>query len=230
MEYDLIIRNGRVMDGSGNPWFFADVAIKEGKIAKIGELSDASAGQTIDARGLVVAPGFVDCHSHADFVLADKKHPEILEGFVHQGVTTLITGNCGYSPFPVNTEEDVALLRGYSAFFQSDGFNWHWNDAKSYMDYLEKQGVAYNVIPLVSHGTIRMCVKRLQAGVATNSERKEMAQLAYQALDQGVWGLSSGLIYPPGMYSDTDELIAITAPLKEFDAVYASHVRGSSEA
>ncbi len=97
------------------------------------------------------------------------------------------------------------------------------------MDYLEEQGVAYNVLPLASHGTTRMCVKGLRAGVATDSEKKEMAQLARIALEQGGWGLSSGLIYPPGMYSDTEELIAVTAPLKEFGGVYTSHVRGSSE-
>ena len=227
--YDLLIKGGRIMDGTGNPWFRGDVAIKDGKIAKIGEIDDDLATRTIDARGSVIAPGFVDCHSHADFVLADASHPQILECFVRQGITTLITGNCGYSPFPVNTPEDVALLKGYSAFFQSDGFDWHWRDAKGYMDYLEGQGVAYNVIPLVSHGTIRMCVKGLRAGVATPPEREEMAQLARVALEQGAWGLSSGLIYPPGMYSDTQELIAITAPLKEFNAVYTSHIRGSSE-
>ena len=227
--FDLLIKNGRIIDGTGNPWFRADVAIKDGRIVAIRAEKNSPAKREIDAQGLVVAPGFVDCHSHADFVLADKNHPQIMECFVRQGITTLITGNCGYSPFPVNTPEDTELLKGYSAFFQSDGFDWHWSDAKGYMDYLEERGVAYNVIPLTSHGTVRMCVKGLRAGVATDSEKEEMARLARRDLEQGVWGLSSGLIYPPGMYSDTDELIAITAPLKEFGGVYTSHVRGSSE-
>ncbi len=227
--YDLLIKNGTIVDGTGNPWFAADLAVREKRIEKIGRLGKPSAKRVIDARGLVVAPGFVDCHSHADFVLAHPRHPKVLECFVRQGITTLVTGNCGYSPFPVNTQDDVALLKGYSGFFQCDGFNWHWKDAKGYMDYLEKQGTAYNVLSMTSHGTIRMCVKGLRAGVATDAEKEEMARLARRDLDQGAWGLSAGLIYPPGMYSDTEELIATSAPLAEFGGVFTCHVRGSSE-
>jgi N-acyl-D-amino-acid deacylase len=227
--YDLLIRGGRVMDGTGNPWFQGDVAVRGDRIERVGRLAGARAKRMIDARGRVVAPGFVDCHSHADFVLASPEHPRILECFVRQGITTLITGNCGYSPFPVRTAEDVALLKGYSGFFQCDGFDWHWTTAAEYMAYLERAGIAYNVIPMTSHGTIRMNVKGLRAGVATEAERAEMAQLARRDLTDGVWGLSSGLIYPPGMYSDTDELIAVAAPLAEFGGVFTAHVRGSSE-
>jgi len=227
--YDLLIKDGTVMDGSGNPWFIADIAVTDGRIVKIGRLGKGLAKRVINARGLAVAPGFVDCHSHADFVLPHPKHSEILECFVRQGITTLITGNCGYSPFPVRTDEDVALLRGYSGFFQCDGFEWRWRTAAEYMAYLERAGVAYNVIPMTSHGTIRMNVKGLRAGVATEAERAEMALLARRDLADGVWGLSSGLIYPPGMYSDTDELVAVAAPLAEFSGVFTAHVRGSSE-
>ena len=227
--YDLLIKDGTVMDGSGNPWFIADIAVTDGRIVKIGRLGKGLAKRVINARGLAVAPGFVDCHSHADFVLAHPKHPEILECFVRQGITTLITGNCGYSPFPVRTDEDVALLRGYSGFLQCDGFEWHWKDAKGYMAYLEEQGVACNVLPMTSHGTIRMAVKGLRGGVASDSERKEMARLARHDLEGGAWGLSAGLIYPPGMYSDTEELIATSAPLADFQGVFTCHVRGSSE-
>ena len=227
--YDLLIKDGTVMDGSGNLWFIADIAVTDGRIVKIGRLGKGLAKRVINARGLAVAPGFVDCHSHADFVLPHPKHSEILECFVRQGITTLITGNCGYSPFPVRTDEDVALLRGYSGFFQCDGFEWRWRTAAEYMAYLERAGVAYNVIPMTSHGTIRMNVKGLRAGVATEAERAEMALLARRDLADGVWGLSSGLIYPPGMYSDTDELVAVAAPLAEFSGVFTAHVRGSSE-
>ncbi|MCX6096674.1 MAG: amidohydrolase family protein [Candidatus Bipolaricaulota bacterium] len=227
--YDLLIKDGTVMDGSGNPWFIADIAITGRRIERIGRLGKALARRVINASGLAVAPGFVDCHSHADFVLAHPKHPEILECFVRQGITTLITGNCGYSPFPVETAEDVALLKGYSGFFQCDGFEWHWKDAKGYMAHLEEQGIAYNVLPMTSHGTIRMAVKGLRAGVASDSEKKEMARLSRRDLEAGAWGLSAGLIYPPGMYSDTEELIATSAPLAEFHGVFTCHVRGSSE-
>ncbi len=229
MPADILIRGARIVDGTGNPWYYGDIAVSGGRVTAIGALRKMQANRTIDASGLAVAPGFVDCHSHADFVFADPNHPEVLECLVRQGITTVITGNCGYSPFPVQSPADVDLLRGYSAFFQSDGFEWHWSDAKGFMDYLQKNGTAYNVVPLTSHGTVRMCVKGLAAGVASEPERAEMARLVRADLAQGAWGLSSGLIYPPGMYSDTQELIAVTAPLRDFGGVYTCHVRGSSE-
>jgi len=226
---DILLMNGRIVDGTGNPWRYANIGIKNGRIVSIDTRQNVSAHKIIDAQGLVIAPGFVDSHSHADFVLSDPCHPQILEGLVRQGITTLITGNCGFSPFPIRTKSDLELLRDYSSFFQSDGFIWDWEDAGSFIDALCRRGVAYNVIPLTSHGTARMCVKGLDAGVATPHECDKMAALIHQDLQQGAWGLSSGLIYPPGMYSSTDELIAVTAPLKEFRGVYTSHIRGSSE-
>ena len=229
MPADILIRGARILDGTGNPWFYGDIAVSGGRVTSITTSKKIEAKKIIDATGLFVAPGFVDCHSHADFVLADPNHPDVLECLVRQGITTVITGNCGYSPFPVRSKEDVDLLRGYSAFFQSDGFEWHWSDAKGFMDYVEEKGSAYNVIPLTSHGTARMCVMGLAAGVASEAQRAEMAQLVRTDLAQGAWGLSSGLIYPPGMYSDTLELIAVAAPLREFGGVYTSHIRGSSE-
>jgi len=226
--FDLLIKNGRIMDGTGNPWFLGGVAIKGSKIEKIGSIDSSLASEVIDAKGFVVAPGFVDIHSHADFVLPIDEHPKILEPFVRQGITTIVTGNCGYSPAPINPET-LELLKTYTAFLQATELQWEWLDMKGYMDFIEKRGVAYNVVPLVSHGAIRIAVKGFDSGPATDSEKKEMARLAREAMEQGVFGLSSGLIYLPGMYSDTDELIAISKPLKDFGGVYVSHIRGSSE-
>ena len=225
---DLLIKNGKIMDGTGNPWFFGDVAIKDSKIEKLGTIDSSSAREVIDAKGLVVAPGFVDIHSHADFVLSLDEHPKILEPLVRQGATTIVTGNCGYSTAPINPET-LELLKTYTSFLQAAELKWEWLDMKGYMDFIEKKGVAYNVVPLVSHGAIRIAVKGFAGGPAADSEKKEMARLAREAMEQGVFGLSCGLIYPPGMYSDTDELIAICKPLTDFGGVFTSHVRGSSE-
>ncbi len=216
------------MDGTGNPWYFGDVAVKGNKIEKIGSIDSSLAREVIDAKGLVVAPGFVEIHSHADFVLPLDKHPKILEPLVRQGVTTIVTGNCGYSPAPINPKT-IELLKIYTTFLQATDLSWEWSDMKGYLDFIEKQGVAYNMIPLVSHGAIRIAIKGFEGGPATDSEKREMAKLAREAMEQGVFGLSCGLIYPPGMYSDTDELIAISKPLKDFGGVFTSHVRGSSE-
>jgi len=226
--FDLLIKEGKIMDGTGNPWYFGDVAVKGNKIEKIGSIDSSLAREVIDAKGLVVAPGFVEIHSHADFVLPLDKHPKILEPLVRQGVTTIVTGNCGYSPAPINPKT-IELLKIYTTFLQATDLSWEWSDMKGYLDFIEKQGVAYNMIPLVSHGAIRIAIKGFEGGPATDSEKREMAKLAREAMEQGVFGLSCGLIYPPGMYSDTDELIAISKPLKDFGGVFTSHVRGSSE-
>lgn len=226
--FDLLIKNGKIMDGTGNPWFFGDVAIKDSKIEKIGFIDSSLAREVINAKGFVVAPGFVDIHSHADFVLPLDEHPKILEPLVRQGVTTIVTGNCGYSTAPINPQT-LELLKTYTLFLQTAELKWEWLDMKGYMDFIEKGGVAYNVVPLVSHGAIRIAVKGFEGGPATDSEKKEMARLAREAMEQGGFGLSCGLIYPPGMYSDTDELTAICRPLKDFGGVFTSHVRGSSE-
>jgi len=223
--FDLLIKNGKIVDGTGNPWFLGDVAVKDSKIERIGYIDSGLAPEVIDAKGLVVAPGFVDIHSHSDFVLPLDKHPQILEPFVHQGVTTIVTGNCGFSPAPVNPET-LELLKTQTSFLQGEELQWEWLDMKGYMDFMEQKGVAYNVVPLVSHGAIRVCVKGFEGGPAADSEKEEMARLAREAMEQGVFGLSCGLIYPPGVYSDTDELIAISRPLKDFGGVFTAHIRG----
>jgi len=216
------------MDGTGNPWFYGDIATKDGKIGEIGSIDTGLANRVIDAKGLVVAPGFVEIHSHADFILPLDEHPKILEPLVRQGVTTIVTGNCGYSPAPLNAKTGE-LLKIYSSFLQARELQWEWSDMNGYLNSLEKRGVAYNVIPLVSHGAIRIAVKGFEGGPAKDTEREKMAELAREAMEQGVFGLSCGLIYAPGMYSDTDELIAISKPLKDFGGTFTAHIRGSSE-
>jgi N-acyl-D-amino-acid deacylase len=226
--FELVIKNGRVMDGTGNPWFYGDVAIKDGKIQKIGFIDSSSANSVIDAKGLVVAPGFVEIHSHADFILPLREHPRILEPLVRQGVTTIVVGNCGYSPAPINPQT-IAVLKTYASFLQAEELQWEWSDMGNYLDFIQTRGVAYNVIPLVSHGAIRIALRGFESGPATDTEKEEMARLTQKAMEDGAFGLSCGLIYAPGMYSDTDELIAISRPLRDFGGIFTSHVRGSSE-
>lgn len=225
--YDLLIKNGRVVDGTGNPWFRADVAIKDEKIVKIGKITEG-AKEEIDVDGLIVAPGFVDIHSHADFILPLKEHPKVLEPLIRQGVTTLITGNCGYSPFPIRPET-ASLLKKYSGFMQGGNLSWEWNSTSDFLSYLDAQGVAFNVVPLVSHGAIRIAVKGFDKGVLTEEEKQKALLLVEEAMQEGAFGLSCGLIYAPGMYSDTEELSYLSKTLKRYDAVFAFHLRGYSE-
>jgi N-acyl-D-amino-acid deacylase len=226
--FDVIIKNGRVVDGTGSPWFCADIGIKNGKIIKIGVI-DPTEGQTIiDANGLVVAPGFVDIHSHADFILPLSNHIDILGPLVEQGITTLVTGNCGLSPFPVNTEK-LEFLNNYTAFFQGGDLDWTWRSTGEFLDYLTSSGTYFNVVPLVSHGAIRISVMGFAPGEPSPDQMKEMQAIANDAMEEGAFGLSAGLIYAPGMYASTEELINITKSLTPYKGVFTCHVRGSSE-
>ena len=192
-QYDLVIRHGRVVDGSGNPAFFADLAIKDGRIAAIGRIT-ADAQTEIDAKGLVVAPGFIDVHTHADEV-ADMPRAE---NFVRMGVTTLVVGNCGGSTLDV-----AKLFRG-----------------------VESTNVAVNVATLVGHNDVR---KRAMGGSfdrpPTPEELEKMRSLVDQAMKDGAVGLSTGLIYLPGMFSKSDEIVALAKVVSAYDGIYTSHMR-----
>jgi N-acyl-D-amino-acid deacylase len=226
--YNLLLKNGKIMDGTGNPWYRADVGIKDGKIMKIGTISEGEADKVIDVHGLVVSPGFIDIHTHADFILPLKNHVDILEGFVKQGITTLVVGNCGLSPAPVNPD-NVELLKDYTAFFQGGELEWDWPTMGDFFDSLQKSGVFFNVIPMVSHGAVRIAVMGFQEGEPNKQQMEQMKQLVKQAMEDGSFGLSAGLIYAPGMYASTDELIEVTKPLIPYRGIFTCHVRGSSE-
>lgn len=228
MGYDLMITGGRVADGTGNPWFWADIGIKNGKIVAVGKLEGADASRVIDARGRVVAPGFIDIHSHADFIFPLSRHPELLAPFIRQGITTLVVGNCGLSPVPCNPAT-LHFLKDYTAFLQADELSWQWSSVAEYLDLLASQGVALNVVPLVSHGAIRIAVLGFESRDPTGPELGQMRALVEQSMEEGAFGLSAGLIYAPGMFSTTDELIALTEPVARYDGVFTCHVRGSSE-
>lgn len=196
-DYDVIIVGGQVVDGTGRPAFTADVAIKDGKIAKIGEVT-GEATTRIDARGLVVAPGFIDVHTHSDDLV--EKLP-LSEHFLRMGVTSIVAGNCGGS----NASVGEFLAR------------------------LEKNGVSPNVATLIGHNTVR---KRAMGGVfdrvPTATELAEMKRLVDQAMQDGAVGLSTGLIYLPGTFAKTEEIVELAKSIAPYDGIYASHMRSES--
>lgn len=193
-DFDILIRNARVVDGTGNPWYHADVAVKDGRIAAIGRLNQASAGRTIDAAGRVVAPGFIDVHTHIEGTI--EKVPGA-DNYVTDGVTTVVTGNCGGS------EEDLP------AFFSR----------------LEKLGTGINVASLVGHNTVRRQVMGTANRQATPEEIGKMQALVEKAMQAGAAGFSTGLIYIPGTYADTNEVVALAKAAARYGGVYASHMR-----
>ena len=226
--YDLLLKNGRIVDGTGNPWYYGDLAVKDGKIAAIGMLHGAAAAQILDVNGLTVAPGFIDIHTHADFILPLKNHMEILAPFAEQGTTTVCIGNCGLCCAPV-VPEHQAELDDYTKFFQGGDLAYNWRSFGDFLDVLARQKVGLNAIPLTTHGAVRIAVMGMAAGAPTAEQMERMQALVYQDMLDGAFGLSAGLIYAPGMFASTEELIRVTKPLTPFRGVFACHIRGSSE-
>jgi N-acyl-D-aspartate/D-glutamate deacylase len=199
VRYDVVIRNGRVLDGHGNPWFRADVGIVGERIEAVGDLANTSAGRVIDATGLYVAPGFIDTHSHAGGGLAseDRSHARPL---LAQGITTVFVNPDGGGSVDL-AEQRAELLA---------------------------DGLGVNVAQFVPHGAIRGQVLGMDDRLATPAELDTMRALVRAGMEEGAWGLSSGPFYAPGSYSDTHELVELTRVAGEFGGAYQSHVRDES--
>ena len=225
MKYDIVIRNGRVMDGTGNPWRWADVGIAGDTVKAVGDLRDADAEETIDAGGLLVAPGFIDIHSHSDFpILVD---PRGLSK-IHQGVTTEVVGNCGSSAAPMN----AAVKRYKETYARSsvpEGFEYDWESMAGYMDRVDRQGSGPNIAPLVGHGTVRQNVMGHENRRPTAEELEGMKALVEGAMRDGAWGMSTGLIYPPSVYGDAEEITELAKVVAKHGGIYCSHIRGEGD-
>ena len=196
--FDLLIRNGKVIDGSGNPWFRADIGIVGGKIAAIGRFDSKDAKRTIDAAGMVVSPGFIDVHTHAEDGI---KRVPTADNFILDGVTSIITGNCGGS------EDNL------SDFFKK----------------IMEKGVSVNVASFIGHNNVRRQVMKRAMRDPTPKEQAEMERLVEKAMKQGAVGLSTGLIYIPGTYSKTPEVVGLAKAAARYGGIYTSHIRNEGE-
>lgn len=217
--YDLLIRNVRVLDGTGAPWYRADVALQDGRIAAVGSLPEAGAAQICEGEGGYLAPGFIDIHSHSDTALPG--HPQA-ESRILQGVTTEIGGNCGLSACPVS-DSYLELLRRYMG-----EMDYSWRSMGQFLDYIDACRPSTNFGCLAGHGTVRLAVMGFSDRKATAEQLAKMQTLTGQCMAEGAFGLSSGLIYPPGCYADTDELAAVAAAVKPYGGFYATHMRSES--
>jgi N-acyl-D-amino-acid deacylase len=197
-DYDLIIANGRVIDGTGNPWFYADVAVRGDRIAAVGNLKGRSASRTIDARGQVVTPGFIDMHTHCESGLSNPALKANLN-YITQGVTTVVTGNCGYGPLKVR-EASQAMTN-----------------------------IGTNAVILAGFGTIRREVLGTENRAPSAEELARMVSILRRAMEEGAWGLSTGLQYIPDRYAGTEEIIALARVVAEFGGIYSSHMRSEEE-
>lgn len=221
---DLIIRGARVLDGTGNPWFRADVGIEGGRIARLGDLWGAPARATVDAGGRCLAPGFIDIHTHSDFTL--PRFPRG-ESMLAQGVTTEVTGNCGLTPYPVAPGR-LDLLQHYTAFMGSQ-LTWEWRSTADFLAYLDSLPLAQNVVSQVGHGSVRIAAMGFDQRAPTAAELEQMQRLVAEAMEQGAFGLSSGLIYTPGTYADTEELVVLCRVVARYGGFYSTHLRSEGD-
>lgn len=223
---DWRIRGARIVDGSGAPAHTGDLGIRRGRFAA----PEGPAHRELDAAGLVAAPGFVDLHSHGDLVLLapGPSRARLIAGRLAQGITTEVIGNCGLGAAPL-AGEARELAPGVHAWMTPAGTTWDWGSLGEYFDRLETVGTPLNVAALVPHGLLRLAAMGLRPGAPDAGERAAMERALEEALDEGALGMSCGLIYPPGMFSDSDELLGLARRLARRDALFTAHVRGSSE-
>jgi len=219
--FDLIIRGGRIIDGSGSPGYYGDVGIRGERITAVGKLDQAEARRIIEADGRVVCPGFIDMHSHSDVILlANPKH----EPKVMQGVTTDVLGLDGLSYAPLSLPNLQMMRRYLSPLNGNPDISWDWSSVREYLARFDCQ-VAVNVAYLVPHNALRLEVMGFVDRVATAEELKKMQELMAQGIREGAIGFSAGLDYHPGRYSNTEELVEICRVVAEYDGISVWHTR-----
>lgn len=195
---DVVIRNGRITDGTGNPWFRGDIAIRGDRIAAMGNLSSWRAAKEIDAKGQIVAPGFIDVHTHIE---GDEAENPEATNFIYDGVTSVITGNCGSGHIHI----------------------------EQYYRWLDSLKVSVNVATLLGHNDVRKAIMGRANRPATLTELKQMDSLTHKAMQEGAIGMSTGLIYIPGSYTPTDEIVRLAKIVAQYGGIYATHMRSEGD-
>ncbi len=197
-QADILIKNGKVIDGTGNSWIYADIAVKDGKITAIGSLKNYTATKTIDAAGLIVTPGFIDVHTHIE---GDEKQTPLASNFIYDGVTTVVTGNCGSS--------NINIARYFAS--------------------LDSIKLSINVASLIGHNDVRKAAMGTANRDPTEAEMQHMEAIVDQAMKDGAVGFSTGLIYIPGTYSKTEEVVRLAKVAAKYNGIYASHMRDEGD-
>ncbi|MEM3433645.1 MAG: amidohydrolase family protein [Candidatus Methanomethyliaceae archaeon] len=234
---DYRILGCRIVDGSGNPWFRADIGIKDGKIATIGDLSDTEAIVTITSQNIqhdernaapafVISPGFIDIHSHADYTILAGT---LADSFIRQGVTTVVMGNCGFSLAPVSSKNLHYIAKHLRHAESIDITDIEWRDFSDLFRILENQGCLYNVISFCGHNTLRTAVMGLEPRQPTKEELFQMEELLEQSFDEGVVGLSAGLEFPPGRAATLHELLSLCQICARKGGLYSPHIRNRDQ-
>jgi dihydroorotase/N-acyl-D-amino-acid deacylase len=221
VPYDVVVRNGHIIDGTGSPWYAGDIAIRGGRIAALGKLDGASAKRTIDARGMVVAPGFIDMLGQSELTILVDPH---LPSKIYQGITTEITGE-GSTITPITD----ALVKADRVAYEHYGVQPTWRTLREYFARLRKQGMGINLATYVGATQVRRVVIGDDDRAPTAAELERMKALVRDAMHDGAVGLSTSLQYAPAMYAKTEELIALAAEAGKLGGIYASHIRDEGD-
>ncbi len=220
--FDTLITNGTIIDGSNKKSYKGDIGIIGEKIDTIGLLSNAKSKEVINAKDSIVCPGFIDVHSHDDFkILSERK----ITHNILQGITTMIVGNCGFGISPYGAAKEQM-----SALYQVDSLKYKWDNFADFFDLIEKNPPSINVGVLIGHHTIRRAIlNEINKKIPNSDELNKMIYLVEEGMEAGCLGFSTGLVYEPGRYSNTEEIINLTKPLKKYNGVYVSHMRNEAE-
>ena len=220
--FDVVITNGHIIDGTGSPWYSGDVGVRDGRVAAIGKLSDSARTRTIDAKGMVVAPGFIDMLGQSELtILVEPRLPSK----IYQGITTEITGE-GESAAPLNE----VIIKARELHYRQLQTIPDWRTLGQYFARLEKQGIGINLASYVGATQVREMVMGYADRQPTAAQLEEMKGLVDAAMREGAVGVSTSLEYPPAPYARTDELIALAAEAGKFGGIYATHMRSEGEA
>ncbi len=230
MQSDVLIRGARVVDGTGNPWFYGDVALVGERVAAVapaGQLAAAAAGEVVEAAGMVVCPGFIDIQSHS--ILPLMQDPKCLSK-ITQGVTTEIMGEA-WTPAPFGGLIEAPMR---NAIFLTNLPEWeerarHWTRFRHWLEAMTERGVAPNVGSFLGGGTLRQYAKGMAMGEATADERATMCKVIAEAMEDGAFGVSYALIYPPDTYAGTDEIVAVCEVVARYGGVYITHLRSEAD-
>jgi len=226
-QFDLLIKDGRIIDGTGNPYYLADIGISDGQLIAIDRgFNPDGAKKVINAAGLTVSPGFIDTHSHDDAYLIFN--PRCDEKIL-QGVTTEVTGNCGSSLAPISKDhrEDLRNWSTSAAYLPQDF--WEITSFKEYLIKIEAGKPGINVIPLVGHAAIRIAVLGLEERPPSKAELEQMKRLTAEAMEDGAFGLSTGLVYAPACFAQTEEIIELAKIVGQFGGIYSTHMRNEGD-
>jgi N-acyl-D-amino-acid deacylase len=225
-DFDLVLANGRIVDGCGNPWYRGDLGIRAGRIAAIAPPGALRGRQILDADDRYVTPGFIDVHTHSDLsILVNRR----AESAVRQGATTHILGNCGMSPAPVHDDRLAEMRNYWGRISEQPEVTWTWRTFGEYLDVLQDGGLGINVGSLAGHAALRIAVMGVEDRPPTTAELDGMKAQLVEALEAGAFGLSTGLVYPPGCFADAAEIVALCRVVARNRGLYATHIRGERE-